>query len=195
MKVFFIGSDRTQLYNVELYKKIVNKLDNLGLKVDRSWLNTTTKEDYHDFEKAHKRNLNSIKNCDIMVAEVTKMTSGVGFLIATALTEKKPVLAIFEKDKLDLPSITLKGSSKLSKLLKYEEYKLDNIESVVKSYLTKIRSMLDTKFILIISPEIDRYLEWASANRRMHKAQVVRSALEGIMEKDTEYKAYVKSQK
>jgi len=43
------------------------------------------------------------------------------------------------------------------------------------------------KFILIITPEIDRYLEWSSIERRMHKSQVVRAAIEKVIKRDGEY--------
>jgi hypothetical protein len=52
-------------------------------------------------------------------------------------------------------------------------------------------SRLDSKFILIISPEMDRYLNWASKVKRTHKAQVVRAALEVMIKKDKEYKDYI----
>ncbi|KXK09749.1 MAG: hypothetical protein UZ20_WS6002000317 [candidate division WS6 bacterium OLB21] len=97
-------------------------------------------------------------------------------------------------DKNPNPSNIIKASAS-SKLLTFAEYK-DNttIEKATVDFVYSVKSMLDTKFILIISPEIERYLEWVSDNRRMHKAQVVRRAVEDTMEKDKEYKDYLKKE-
>ncbi len=58
---------------------------------------------------------------------------------------------------------------------------LGNLEKITR----KLRE--DPKFILIISPEIDEYLEWVSQKRKMHKAQFVRESIKAKMLKDQEY--------
>lgn len=52
----------------------------------------------------------------------------------------------------------------------------------------KYKEAEEPKFILIISKEIDRYLEWASAAYLMHKSRIVRDAIEDRMSGDKEYK-------
>jgi hypothetical protein len=50
------------------------------------------------------------------------------------------------------------------------------------------------KFIFIISPEIDKYLEWVSNERRMHKSQIVREAIENQANKDKEYQEFLRDE-
>lgn len=131
----------------------------------------------------------SIKETDILIAEVSYADSKVGYEIARALDEKKVVIMLEdEKSNSTLsPFIQANGS----RTLIHKKYNSKNIIDVVDKSLKEAASKLDSKFILIISPEIDRYLEWGSQTKRMHKAQIVREALELMMKKDKEYKTYL----
>lgn len=191
MKVFLIGSDRRIKSNVKLYRNIADTVDSLGIKVDRNFINASTDEDRINFAKAYKRNLNSIKLSDIVIAEISDMSSGVGFLIPIALSLRKPVLALYKEDSKDI-SATIMGSDKLSKGLFYKKYSSKTLKNVIQNFLNEAKDILDTKFILIISPEIDHYLEWAADFRRMHKAQIVRNAVEKEMENDEDYQNFLK---
>ncbi|MBL8015571.1 MAG: hypothetical protein JNK26_05295, partial [Candidatus Doudnabacteria bacterium] len=82
------------------------------------------------------------------------------------------------------------NTSKIFKLAKYS--KVEEANNEIDQFLKEARDMIDTKFILIISPEIDKYLQWSSEERRMHKAQIVRNAVEDTMNKDKEYKQFRK---
>lgn len=190
MKIFFIGSDRRNPQDVDNYKKIAQIIEKEGNTVDRSWINATTEDDAENFEVAHKRNIKSIKEADVIVAEITKLTTGTGFLLSTAISQKKPVITLFNEESDAIPSTTIKGSSNKKNMF-YAEYNSKTVQPILEDFLSDVKNLLDTKFILIISPEIDRYLEWASENRRMHKAQIVRNAIEDIMEKDKEYQDYL----
>ncbi len=190
MNFFFIADRRNQKY-LKIHDKIVKSFEKLGHKVDKTHKRSTSDKDSADFEKAYKRNMKSINNCDALIAEVTQLSSGIGFLISTALSQKKPVLALYNK-KADIPpSITLRGTK--NKYMTFNKYKTDEIEDIAQKFARKVKGMLDTKFILIISPEIDRYLDWASEYKRMHKAQIVRNAIEKKMELDEDYKKYLEN--
>ena len=188
MKIFFIG-ERRDSASKEVNLKIIKILENLGHIIDKSQVNASHQYDFENFEEAHKRNTQSIKKCDVLVAEISAISGGIGFLIATALNENKPVLALLNKKSSKKASITLKGATnKLFTLIVYEE---SDLEKNIKEFLTKVKTSLDTKFILIISPEIDRYLEWTSTAKRMHKAQIVRQAVEEMIDRDRDYKLHL----
>ncbi len=187
MKIFFIGERRFE-ENMKLNNQIVEILEHANYKVDKSLLEKKHEEDAANFEKAYKRNLTSIKNCDVIVAEVSGISSGIGFLLATALNQKKPVLALFNKSFGQKAPLTLKGAG--SKLFHYAEYDEKDLKSILLGSLDHMRQILDSKFILIIPSEIDRYLEWASDYKRMHKAQLVREAIENFMSRDREWKEF-----
>ncbi|MBD3281061.1 hypothetical protein GF389_06135 [Candidatus Dojkabacteria bacterium] len=188
MKVFFIG-ERRYKDNTEINNKIIKHLEKSGYKVDKSFIESEHDSDFSNFEEAYKRNIHSIKNCDFVVAEVTSTSSGLGYLVATALSHKKPVLTFFDKTSKITQSQTLKGVS--NKLFIYNKYDQDSLIKDLDKALGQTKQLLDTKFILIIPAEIDRYLEWASDYKRMHKAQIVRQAIEEYMERDEDWKEFL----
>lgn len=188
MKIFFLA-DRRDQSKFDNYEKIIAEFLKNGDTVDRSWIDKSSTEDAQDFEHAYKRNMHSIKEADTIVAEVSELSSGVGFLISTALTQKKPVLALFNEETKSLPSTTLKGSN--NKFLIFRDYNIDKLDVLIREFKNKVKNIIDTKFILIIPAEIDRYMEWSSKEKRMHKAQIVREAIEKMIAKDSEYKNYL----
>ena len=136
-------------------------------------------------DKISEKNDKLIKDCDLLIAEVSELNYKQGFEIARALDEKKVVIALEDNDSnnsKDLPK---------NKSLIVKKYSSKDLVQVLEKAIKEAESKLDSKFILIISPEIDRYLEWAGQNKRMHKAQIVRNAVEQMIKKDKEYKDYL----
>lgn len=149
----------------------------------------------HDNEEmieAYDHICKSIKKCDFMIAELTSSSDAVGFEIAFALNEKKPVLVLYDVNKLEVLSTPFRGNrSKYLKVKKYKDHK--EIEAAINLFITDVHNVIDTKFILIIPPEIDRYLEWNAKERGKAKAEVTRDAIDQILKVDKKYQEYLKS--
>lgn len=189
MKIFFIVSQDGTKDEVDS-QKIATTLEAQGNKVTVSTINEITTASKEDPEKAYIKNINNIKKADFVIVECTKSNAGVGFLISAAVNEKKPVLALFDQNKTNSAPATIAGFAAKNKLLAVRGYNETNLETVFSEFVNEVKKVLDTKFILIISPEIDTYLQWAADNRRMHKAQVVRRAVEQVMNDDKEFKKF-----
>jgi hypothetical protein len=133
------------------------------------------------------------KKADIVIADINEESTGVGHDIEWSLINRKPVLVFFDKKNRDSVSIII--SKKEDKLLSKVSYEKENkLRESLKNFLNTAKQKLDTKFILIISPEIDQYLKWAADFKRMHKAQIVRNAVEKEMENDKDYQKYLEEQ-
>lgn len=140
----------------------------------------------------HQKLEKELKNTDIIIAELSGPSSGIGYMVAKALSYKKPVLILYHKDKASAhPPIPIRGEK--SRLLFFKEYDADQLESIIEDFISKARKQLDSKFILIIPPDIDHYLEWAAEHRRLHKAQIVRESIEDKMKRNKEYRQYIES--
>lgn len=146
-----------------------------------------TNIDTKDIEKAFLKNDKYIKDCDILILDLDYADSKVGYEIARALDEKKVVIA-FQKEGSKITDPLIHANP--NKNLVIQKFTDKNIESSIEDALKSAASRLDSKFILIISSEMDRYLNWASKTKRTHKAQVVRAAVEQMMKKDKEYRDY-----
>ena len=187
MKMFYVGSKQSpeQKY---IFLEVAKILENAGHKMDSVFIDEKEITTSFNFEKNYQKNINAIKKADYVITEISNMSSGLFFLIASALNEKKPVLALNNTKASTTSGKSLSTYSAKNKFFTYKEYDKNNLSKEISQYIVDVKKIIDTKFILIISPQIDQYLEWASINRRMHKAQVVRRAVEQIMVEDKEYK-------
>lgn len=55
---------------------------------------------------------------------------------------------------------------------------------------SKLGGSPDQKFILVVTPEQHEYLEYCMNFKGLHKSQVVRDALDGIIQRDREYRVF-----
>jgi len=194
MRVFYVSSKQSPKQKT-LNQKISKTLENAGHKVDFVVIDEEEIATNFNLDKNYQKNINAIKKADFVIAEISSMTSGLFFIIASTLNEKKPVLALNNSKSNSAHAKSMASYSLKNKLFAYKEYTENTISQDVSAFLLDVKKIIDTKFILIISPEIDHYLEWASINRRMHKAQVVRRAVEQVMNEDKEYKKVLNKEK
>lgn len=196
MKINFIAAPTKSDKLKEMYKNLINHLrkdghtvlDHRPHELDPEILVTQTDEEIADHYKKLEKYM---KNCDVLIADISLPDIGTGYEISQAISLRKPVLALnFEYSDFH-PIARIKGNK--NKYLQYREYNEESLETTVKGFIEDAKDKLDTKFILIISSEIDKYLEWASKNKRMHKAQTVRIAVEKMMAKDKDYIKFKKT--
>ena len=146
MKVYFTASVSSgRSYQLQ-YKLIVDILKKLGHKVlseDVAFDKITKNGDRlkRDEKRApvdiFLRERKEIEQADVVVAEVSQASMGVGFLIGNALKEKKTVLALLygETDEKNI-SPFLEGHP--SQNLFLEHYTEDNLKVVLKKFFHHI---------------------------------------------------------
>ncbi|MCA9385306.1 hypothetical protein KC717_01520 [Candidatus Dojkabacteria bacterium] len=189
MKIYFASSSSFYQEHKDEFsyiKDIIRKLNNGEVS---SITDVKNEGDYNDVSKLLSKAERVMKECDVLIAEGSNPSAGLGYDIAKAVSLKKQVLVLIksESDNIAEEKVTPHPMRQNSKAITYAKYNEKSVESTIKKFITDSKKKLDTKFILIIPPEIDQYLEWASDNRRMHKAQIVRNAIEDAMEKDNEW--------
>lgn len=198
MKIYFTY---TKTLQPSITNRITEYLTTAGHKVSsRQRMEDYGTVSFENARTAFNLNVKNIKNCDVILAEVSYSSSGLGYEISLALEEKKPVIAIYNMTEdlnhpKHIPSVptSLKGNT--SKYLLLREYDLKNLEKILELAMKDTKDLVDTKFILIIPPEIDKYLEWNARERNKAKAEVTREAIEKIMLEDEKYQEYLKQTK
>ena len=148
---------------------------------------------FENAKKAFINNTKCIKNADIVIAEISDTNSDIGYEVSFALEEKKPVIAMYsnagqEHGRHTIPT-ALMGNP--ARHLMLREYELRNIDKTLELAIRDALELIDTKFILIIPPHIDSYLEWNVKERGRAKADITREALERTMKEDKEYQTYI----
>lgn len=135
-----------------------------------------------------------ITRSDLIIGEMTYESTGLGYDIAQASLQNKPILILYDQKISKLSNNPIFGNE--SNRIFIENYLLDNnqdiIKEVIQNFMFQAKRLLDSKFILIIPPEIERYLSWASNKKGIRKAEIVRDAMDNFIEKDKDYDNYLK---
>ena len=98
MKIYFAGSIRGGREDADLYMQIIEILSNYGEVLtehvgDPSL--TSLGDDGPSDRFIHDRDLEWLQVADVLVAEVTQVSMGVGYEIGRAVEAGKPVLCLF----------------------------------------------------------------------------------------------------
>lgn len=135
MNIYFAGSIRAGREDVPIYEKMIAYLKEIGT------VSTEHVGDYSlsirgqnqlDDSFIHDRDLEWLKNSDIVVAEVTVASLGVGYELATAIQWKIPVIALFRNENNDKQlSAMIKGSNGIKN---FEYSNIDEAIKILKQY-------------------------------------------------------------
>ena len=119
MKIYFAGSIRAGREDVELYHKIISHLKQYGEvlteHVGDYRLSVEGQSQLTD-KYIHDRDLEWLLSSDVVVAEVTVPSLGVGYEIATAVREKIPVIGLFRKNEGRHLSAMIGGAEGVSRI-------------------------------------------------------------------------------
>lgn len=101
MKIYFAAPVTNKISNVTLYNRIIKHLNRYGTVLNEKigdknfWKKrkkkNCSKREVHDFD------LKLLLKSDVVVAEVSTPSLGVGYEIGRAIERKKPVLALYNK--------------------------------------------------------------------------------------------------
>jgi 2'-deoxynucleoside 5'-phosphate N-hydrolase len=122
MRIYFAGSIRGGREDWSLYKEIIRVLREYGDVLTEHIGDpelSVTGEDLPDAE-IHKRDLDWLRSCDYLVAEVTRPSLGVGYEIGKATEWGKRVLCIYRTSVTPKLSAMIAGCELVS-LQAYDE--------------------------------------------------------------------------
>ena len=136
MKIYFAGSIRGGRDDKELYLEIINLLGKYGKVLTEHIGNKTLSamgEDGKTDEYIYDRDMMWLNEAEVVVAEVTTPSLGVGYEIGK-MEGKKPVLCIYREQ----DSKRLSGMIGGNKNLKLESYKtIQDIETILEKFFNK----------------------------------------------------------
>lgn len=135
MKIYFAGSIRGGRDDQELYALILQELSRFGFVLtehigDRMILNTG--EDSLPDTHIYERDMAWIREADVVVAEVTTPSLGVGYEIGSA-EHKKPILCLFREQEGKKLSAMITGNNNLN-VQKYSD--IESVRIILKDFFT-----------------------------------------------------------
>jgi len=116
MKIYFAGSIRGGRNDAQIYQEMIIFLKSLGQVLTEHVGNpelTEKGDDGPDDRHIHDRDMQWLRSCDVVVAEVSVPSLGVGYEIGWAAALDKPVLCLY-RPKSDRPlSAMIAGCEKI----------------------------------------------------------------------------------
>ena len=136
MKIYFSGSIYGGRQKLETYKKLVKELQNYGevlnpqVADDNVLINEKQNSDNQIFEDYEKE----LQECDLVFAEVTIPSLGVGYEIGYADSHNKPIIAIYDKTVVSKVTTMLRGNKRI-KIIPYTNVEeiINNLEEILKN--------------------------------------------------------------
>jgi len=174
IRVFFSAPSITSKNQRELYEKIRQTILDLGANITYDWL-----KDKKNFNPRFlaKKAAEAIKVSDIVVAEMSEPSTGVGLQIALANAAKIPVISLFEESKHNQSTVVDTKNEMVVKIL----YNIKNLEPKLSKAIKDLLKNRFVKFNFISTQEINDYLEKESTKYGITRSEYLRQIIRGVM--------------
>ncbi|TRY95398.1 hypothetical protein DNTS_010965 [Danionella cerebrum] len=138
MNIYFCGSIRGGRQDINIYQKIVNKLQQYGKvlteHISYDSLSEKGEDAALDGDKSiHDRDMEWLIKADVIIAEVTQPSLGVGYELGRAVALNKKVLCLFRPESGKVLSAMIRGASTNS-LFQVQDYREEDVESYLEKY-------------------------------------------------------------
>ncbi len=134
MKIYFAGSIRGGREDKEIYLQIIEHLSKHGRvlteHVGNKNINNLGESNFSD-NQIYKRDVSWLQEADIVVAEVSTPSLGVGYEIGKAEEMDKKIFCLYRSQKKKKLSAIINGNSKLEVI---EYNKIKDIKRIIDSF-------------------------------------------------------------
>lgn len=194
MNIYFACSSTEIEKHKETYLQVVRSIRELGHKISIDWLEKSLEDGKSDQEWKEiikREGIRALKGSDALIAEVSLPSSSVGYQVALAISNKRPVLCLYSADFGEKkPPKVINASS--SPFLRVNKYSGSTLKQTVSKFLASLAGERLVRFNFIITPEIKEYLDWSSKDGKNSKSEILREKMNEIIINDKEYQRYLK---
>lgn len=182
MRVGFTAAYEGRLKFRKHYKAILDSLKSVDPSI-KEWIWRIRKpKSKISYEEVYGGKINRVKRAEVLVAEISYPSIGVGFEIFYALGEKKQVLALYFEEAQKQASETIRGIT--SRYLTVKSYNLKDLSNIIEKYFKGVSKKLEVKFNCILPPRLDSYLKEKAKKEKTTKSAIVRSLIEREVRED-----------
>ncbi len=180
MRIFVHTTYNHRDYLKRLYAKIVDVLKDSGVMVitnhDHEGKEDLTKS---EIERMSDAGENVLDKMDGIIIEASVQDSEVGYLLAYAIAQKKPILYLYEKHSGAKSVMGYFTNSKIPDSVKIQVYEEPDLPAILSDFLHRIetgesKDLPTIKFTLRITPQIERFLKLKAKQYRTTKADYLR---------------------
>ncbi|MEQ2282024.1 2'-deoxynucleoside 5'-phosphate N-hydrolase 1 [Ameca splendens] len=144
MKIYFCGSIRGGRSDLQLYQRIVHELHRYGSvlteHVGSAELSDTGEEGRTGGDRdIHDRDVDWLQQSDVVVAEVTQPSLGVGYELGRAVDmKKKKMLCLFRPSSGRTLSAMIRGAADGERFL-VRDYSEDELEKILEEFFSSLK--------------------------------------------------------
>ncbi|HEU4966705.1 MAG TPA: hypothetical protein VFT53_04450 [Candidatus Saccharimonadales bacterium] len=185
MLVHFSTSKVLLVDDIELLRNIIKSIKKHHTLV-YDWITPahtelTTDGTRRDLATAYRESMDELAKADVFIAEVTRSSFGIGYQVAVAVQQKKPIL-LLSREGVDNDSL-VRGLD--SALVRFREYTNENLDKIIQQFLedNDVQAK-DLRFNFFIDRQIYNYIRWASFKTGKTKSRILRDLIEDEINKE-----------
>lgn len=186
MKVHLITSRPTLINDISTLRKILALIKSAGHTLAYDWIEGAFERSknpsvqYADWARVYKESLETITQADVVIAETSYENFGVGYQMAYAVQQKKPVLLLRHETADKNAFATGVDDGWVAKA----DYTEENLPKIIQKFLdTNDIKAKDMRFNFFIDRPIYNYLRWAAFKTGKTKAEILRELVSKEIEK------------
>ena len=188
MKVYFSGPIKNVPEDLRInFREIAtyikeSKHQLLGVSFYDKTLETISKQTKEETLTIFKKMAKLIKESDLCIFEVTVPSFAVGQEISFAITQNKPIIALYQGDKPHF--LNFEGQE----LILEAKYQSSTIDKTIDEYIKYIEPTSDVRINFYIPKELDNYLNHLSDIQNSPKSVVLRKIIKHALNSDKTFK-------
>lgn len=180
--VFFTCSTTDFAGQRKQYKRIIDTLRAQEAKVISNisleeFDSGNTKKDYSHYSNSSSyfSTIKKIARSDMVIIDASVYSMTMGNIVSYALSMKKNCLLLAEERDDDPQDLFIAGNE--SPLLQYKIYKQENLEKIVRDFLTKSVQVGNVRLNFVLDKDISNRLDWLTFRTKLSKTEIVRRAI------------------
>lgn len=192
MTIYFTASTAGHRKKRKQYEEIIKVFEKMGHKVVTSFTpgEVWEKRKPRDPQKVYKQTKEGIDEADLVIAEMTNPSFGVGYRLNYALAHNKYALVLYPQGLGVLAKSPL-WEGNPSEFLTKKSYSMKNVKEILKNYFESIGKKTNIKINFIISPQLDQYLKWIVFHKETSKSDFIRTLIQEAMGADIKYQRFI----
>ena len=191
MRVYFFSPLISSRELDENYRRILEVLKKAGVFVVSS-----SDEHNTDFKKEELEQMNEageilLDKMDCLVIEASKPDQEIGYLLAYAISQKKPLLYLYQKGTPEKVAYGYLTKKNVPEFVQMKAYSSGDLEQIIIEFINSIgvgiKEKPTIKFTLRLTPRMERYLSAKAKKNQLNKADYLREIFEKMMKEDGRY--------
>lgn len=194
MRVYFFQAPPQKPRFAGVHQNILHVLDDKKIFYVTSDGKNSVDIPQDELEALNNTGGSLLDKMDALVIEGSEPDADLGYLLAYAMSMRRPTLYLYDKDVSNRGVLKYLGDRQVPSFIQVRSYSGDQCLAYVEQFLTALmgeqaENEPTVKFTLRITPAMERYLQWKAKKLGVTKADFLREQIEkNIISQDEGYR-------